>query len=41
VQAVVLPLSDAELPAAESVLRRCLASGLRAELVPAVSADAW
>ncbi|MEO3790237.1 threonine--tRNA ligase [Nonomuraea sp. B10E15] len=35
VQAVVLPLSDAESPAAESVLRRCLAAGLRAELVPA------
>ncbi|HEX4817946.1 MAG TPA: threonine--tRNA ligase [Nonomuraea sp.] len=35
VQAVVLPLSDAELPAAESLLRRCLAAGLRAELAPA------
>ncbi|WP_327582814.1 threonine--tRNA ligase [Nonomuraea sp. NBC_00507] len=35
VQAVVLPLSDAELPAAEDLLRRCLAAGLRAELAPA------
>ncbi|MEU6716700.1 threonine--tRNA ligase [Nonomuraea sp. NPDC046802] len=35
VQAVVLPLSDAELPAADSLLRRCLAAGLRAELAPA------
>ncbi|MEV1175462.1 threonine--tRNA ligase [Nonomuraea sp. NPDC049784] len=35
VQAVVLPLSDAELPAAASLLRRCLAAGLRAELAPA------
>ncbi|MFG1702052.1 aminoacyl--tRNA ligase-related protein [Nonomuraea sp. M3C6] len=35
VQAVVLPLSDAELPAAEDVLRRCVAAGLRAELAPA------
>ncbi|MFI7124479.1 threonine--tRNA ligase [Nonomuraea sp. NPDC050153] len=35
VQAVVLPLSDAELPAAEALLRRCLAAGLRAELAPA------
>ncbi|SEH00115.1 threonyl-tRNA synthetase [Nonomuraea solani] len=35
VQAVVLPLSDAGRPAAEDVLRRCLAAGLRAELVPA------
>ncbi|MEU6726986.1 threonine--tRNA ligase [Nonomuraea wenchangensis] len=35
VQAVVLPLSDAELPAADDLLRRCLAAGLRAELAPA------
>ncbi|MFC4120125.1 threonine--tRNA ligase [Nonomuraea zeae] len=35
VQAVVLPLSDAELPAAGDLLRRCLAAGLRAELAPA------
>jgi threonyl-tRNA synthetase len=35
VQAVVLPLSDAELPAAEDLLCRCLAAGLRAELAPA------
>ncbi|MEV4071591.1 threonine--tRNA ligase [Nonomuraea fuscirosea] len=35
VQAVVLPLSDAERPAADEVLRRCLAAGLRAELAPA------
>ncbi|MEQ4718593.1 threonine--tRNA ligase [Nonomuraea sp. B19D2] len=35
VQAVVLPLSDAELPAAADLLRRCLAAGLRAELAPA------
>ncbi|MGW0804649.1 threonine--tRNA ligase [Nonomuraea sp. NPDC002799] len=35
VQAVLLPLSDAEGPAAESLLRRCLAAGLRAELAPA------
>ncbi|WP_268958771.1 threonine--tRNA ligase [Nonomuraea aridisoli] len=35
VQAVVLPVSDAELAAAEDVLRRCLAAGLRAELAPA------
>ncbi|GAA3206732.1 threonine--tRNA ligase [Nonomuraea helvata] len=35
VQAVVLPLSDAKLPAAEDLLRRCVAAGLRAELVPA------
>ncbi|QYC41049.1 Threonine--tRNA ligase 1 [Nonomuraea coxensis DSM 45129] len=35
VQAVVLPLSDAELPAAAELLRRCLAAGLRAELAPA------
>ncbi|MEV4112511.1 threonine--tRNA ligase [Nonomuraea sp. NPDC049695] len=35
VQAVVLPLSDAELPAAEDLLRRCVAAGLRAELAPA------
>ncbi|MEV4366890.1 His/Gly/Thr/Pro-type tRNA ligase C-terminal domain-containing protein [Nonomuraea sp. NPDC049637] len=35
VQAVVLPLSDAELPAAEDVLRRAVAAGLRAELAPA------
>ncbi|WP_433442380.1 threonine--tRNA ligase [Nonomuraea sp. CA-141351] len=35
VQAVVLPLSDAELPAAASLLRRCLTAGLRAELAPA------
>ncbi|WP_302893389.1 threonine--tRNA ligase [Actinomadura luzonensis] len=35
VQAVVLPLSDAERPAAEALLRRCLAAGLRAELAPA------
>ncbi|MEV0595488.1 threonine--tRNA ligase [Nonomuraea cavernae] len=32
VQAVVLPLSDAELPAGREVLRRCVAAGLRAEL---------
>ncbi|TMR93505.1 threonine--tRNA ligase [Nonomuraea basaltis] len=35
VQAVVLPLSDAEQAAAEDVLRRCVAAGLRAELAPA------
>ncbi|TYB59482.1 threonine--tRNA ligase [Nonomuraea sp. PA05] len=35
VQAVVLPLSDAEAPAAAEVLRRCVAAGLRAELAPA------
>lgn len=35
VQAVVLPLSDAELPAAGDLLRRCLAAGLRAELAAA------
>jgi threonyl-tRNA synthetase len=35
VQAVVLPLSDAELPAAHGLLRRCLAAGLRAEVAPA------
>ncbi|MEU5861287.1 threonine--tRNA ligase [Nonomuraea sp. NPDC047529] len=35
VQAVVLPLSDAELPAAGDVLRRAVAAGLRAELAPA------
>ncbi|NUP64182.1 MAG: threonine--tRNA ligase, partial [Nonomuraea sp.] len=35
VQAVVLPLSDAEQDAAEDVLRRGVAAGLRAELVPA------
>ncbi|MEV0231463.1 threonine--tRNA ligase [Nonomuraea sp. NPDC050786] len=35
VQAVVLPLSDAEAPAAEDLLRRCVAAGLRAELAPA------
>lgn len=34
VQAVVLPVSGAELPAAEEVLRRCVAAGLRAELSP-------
>ncbi|MEV4834313.1 threonine--tRNA ligase [Nonomuraea sp. NPDC049486] len=33
VQAVVLPLSDAELPAAGDVVRRCVAAGMRAELV--------
>ncbi|WP_246005554.1 threonine--tRNA ligase [[Actinomadura] parvosata] len=38
VQAVVLPLSDAELPAAERVLRRCVAAGLRAELAPRTGA---
>lgn len=32
VQAVVLPLSDAELPAARELVRRCVAAGLRAEL---------
>ncbi|MEV0622736.1 threonine--tRNA ligase [Nonomuraea sp. NPDC050404] len=35
VQAVVLPLSDAELPAARDLLRRCLEAGLRAELAAA------
>ncbi|NRQ32163.1 threonine--tRNA ligase [Nonomuraea sp. NN258] len=35
VQAVVLPLSDAELPAAGELLRECVAAGLRAELAPA------
>ncbi|QFY08537.1 threonine--tRNA ligase [Nonomuraea phyllanthi] len=35
VQAVVLPLSDTERPAAEALLRRCVAAGLRAELAPA------
>ncbi|GAA3699520.1 threonine--tRNA ligase [Nonomuraea antimicrobica] len=35
VQAVVLPLSDAELPAAAALLRQCLEAGLRAELAPA------
>ncbi|MBB6343670.1 threonine--tRNA ligase [Nonomuraea muscovyensis] len=34
VQAVVLPVSDAELPAAGGLLRRCVAAGLRAELAP-------
>ncbi|MGW4795751.1 threonine--tRNA ligase [Nonomuraea sp. NPDC004297] len=34
VQAVVLPLSDAELPAASDILRQCLEAGLRAELAP-------
>jgi len=33
VQAVVLPVSDAEIPAAEDVLRRGVEAGLRAELV--------
>jgi threonyl-tRNA synthetase len=32
VQAVVLPLSEAELRPAESLVRRCVAAGLRAEL---------
>ncbi|MCA2178965.1 threonine--tRNA ligase [Nonomuraea glycinis] len=35
VQAVVLPLSDAELPAAEDLVRRSVAAGLRTELAPA------
>ncbi len=35
VQAVVLPLSDAELPAAGDLVRRAVAEGLRAELAPA------
>ncbi|MEU4577627.1 threonine--tRNA ligase [Nonomuraea sp. NPDC023979] len=35
VQAVVLPLSDAEQPAAEDLVRRAVAEGLRAELAPA------
>ncbi|WP_336205023.1 threonine--tRNA ligase [Nonomuraea sp. LPB2021202275-12-8] len=35
VQAVVLPLSDAELPAAEDLVRRAVEAGLRAELAPA------
>ncbi|WP_101782806.1 threonine--tRNA ligase [Nonomuraea indica] len=34
VQAVVLPVSDAEVPAAEGLVRRCVAAGLRAELAP-------
>jgi threonyl-tRNA synthetase len=33
VQVVVLPVSDAELPAAEGFLRRCLDAGLRADLI--------
>ncbi|MEU4703910.1 threonine--tRNA ligase [Nonomuraea dietziae] len=32
VQAVVLPLTDAEAPAAERLLRRCVAAGLRASM---------
>ncbi|WP_281191346.1 threonine--tRNA ligase [Nonomuraea maritima] len=35
VQAVVLPVSDAEGAAADALLRRCLAAGLRAESAPA------
>jgi threonyl-tRNA synthetase len=35
VQAVVLPLSDAELPAAEDLVRRSVAAGLRTALAPA------
>jgi threonyl-tRNA synthetase len=35
VQAAVLPLSDAELPAAEDLVRRSVAAGLRTELAPA------
>ncbi|WP_158895180.1 threonine--tRNA ligase [Amycolatopsis anabasis] len=35
VQAVVLPVADEQLPAAESLVRRLLAAGLRAELAPA------
>jgi threonyl-tRNA synthetase len=32
VQLVVLPVSDAELPAATALVRRCIEQGLRAEL---------
>jgi threonyl-tRNA synthetase len=35
VQAVVLPLTDDEFPAAEAFRRRCVEAGLRAELYPA------
>ncbi|SDJ83172.1 threonine--tRNA ligase [Nonomuraea jiangxiensis] len=35
VQAVVLPVSETESAAAEDLLRRCVAAGLRAELAPA------
>jgi threonyl-tRNA synthetase len=33
VQAVVLPLTDAEVPAGRDLVRRCVEAGLRAELV--------